>query len=149
MAESLVEQFLGPIAPRSLLAVGSTPWPALQAYCEQHHIDYCFQSMDQRLPLDGRFDLSVAYGFETLPKQFVVEQLGILRNMLSDQVWALVTEPTHWSLIDFVALGFSRDRLPAQADIASYSYNLETYNNRRSWNNPQFWANPERWQLRF
>lgn len=147
--QDLISTFLAPLAPKSILALGGTRWPALEDYCAEHGIEYSFHPADQRLPLNGRFDLSIAYGFENLPKQFVTEQLGVLRNLLSERVWALVLEPQQWSLMDFVALGFSRDELPDTAQLRSYSYNLETYNAQRSWNNPQFWANPHRWHIRF
>jgi len=40
-------------------------------------------------------------------------------------------------------LGFVLEINDSKNDLKCFSYNLKTYNNKRSWNNAEGWANPE------
>ena len=40
-------------------------------------------------------------------------------------------------------LGFVLEINDSNNDLKCFSYNLKTYNNKRSWNNAEGWANPE------
>jgi hypothetical protein len=40
-------------------------------------------------------------------------------------------------------MGLQKELSGKENSYRCYSYNLDTYNNKRSWNNPDGWANPE------
>lgn len=148
--DELIYDFLQPVQPKSVLAVGPSSWLALEHYCKAESIAY--HSWDIEAPLlkvTERYDLSVVYDFEGLDKMAVRSQLGVLKNLASSRVWAIAPETSAWTLTDFVELGFVRDKLPPEVAAASYSYNLATYNHQREWNSPRYWANPQRWYIRF
>lgn len=148
--DALLESFLGPLGPQSVLAVGPQPWQALKTYCRQHGIDCEHHNAHRPLPLVKRFDLGVIYNFDEVDKPLVRQHLGHLKNLLCSRIWALTAgQCRQWELKDFVGLGFVEDELAPQVAARSFSYNLETYNRQRNWNNPRFWANPHRWDIRF
>jgi hypothetical protein len=73
--------------------------------------------------------------------------LGQLRNFGTRQIAVLLREDRAWTLTDFIALDFRREAALKEGDrnFLLYTYNINTYNRKRTWNNPRFWANPERW----
>lgn len=142
--------YLGPIKLTRVLAAGPEPWSQLASVCEARQLALEFIALDDRLPTATRYDVAIVYGFDSLDKGAVTQLFGHLKNEICERIWAITSPHGSWQLKDFVALGFRKDLLPDPlATIASYSYNLESYNHRRDWNNPRFWANPQNWHLRF
>lgn len=96
------------------------------------------QPQDLALITDTLEHLSVAQGQRLL---------GQLRNFGTRQIAVLIPETSDWTLTDFIALGFRREAILHQDTrrLLLYTYNINTYNHKRTWNNPRFWANPERW----
>ncbi len=142
--------YLGPIQLTRVLAVGPEPWPQLARVCEARQLMLDFITLNGPLPTATRYDLAIVYDFDSLDKGAATRLFGHLKNEICEQIWAVTSPRGTWQMQDFVALGFRKDRLPHAFDaIASYSYNLESYNHRRDWNNPRFWANPQNWHLRF
>jgi Family of unknown function (DUF6231) len=68
--------------------------------------------------------------------------LGQVRNLLADQIW-VITQSPHWSLADFMAMGFQQDSTEVFAPAQVFTYSLHAYNHKRSWNNAKYWANPQ------
>lgn len=72
--------------------------------------------------------------------------LGQLRNLGNHRIAVLISNDGDWAFNDFIALGFVRQ---ASADDHKghtlYTYNIDSYNHKRTWNNPKYWANPEMW----
>ena len=42
-----------------------------------------------------------------------------------------------------IRLGLQLELEDLKSNLKCFSYNLKTYNNKRSWNNSEGWANPE------
>ena len=72
--------------------------------------------------------------------------LGQLRNLGNHQIAVLVSNHSDWAFNDFLALGFVRQGSTDDREGHTlYTYNIDTYNHKRTWNNPKYWANPEMW----
>ncbi len=76
--------------------------------------------------------------------------LAQLRNYGTRQIAVMVSDATKWTLNDFICLGFRKHASiePSSESDQAYelfTYNLDSYNHKRTWNNPRFWANPEMW----
>ncbi len=138
-------------APRSVLLIGRSAVPALDAYCAH-----------QRCPVTHRATLT-AHDVETLAPQDLILMadwlehcepsegrllLGALRNRLNPRILVAVDEQrAGWCFTDFLGLGFRREAHFAQAgqSLSLYGYDLASYNHKRAWNTPENWANPENW----
>lgn len=70
--------------------------------------------------------------------------VGTIKNLLSQKI-IIFTPFDDGRNIDssMTRLGFVLEINDAKNNIKCFSYNLKTYNNKRSWNNAEGWANPE------
>lgn len=133
--------------PESLVYCTEERIPALEALTEQGcrvaHISH-FDDL-ARLP---RFELGIVFDYlEQRPADEGVHLLGRLRNLKCEKIWVAVTTSASWNLNAMISLGFTRVKCYGGSDqqLCTYSYDIATYNHKRSWNNSRFWANPENW----
>ena len=70
--------------------------------------------------------------------------VGTVKNLLSQKI-IIFTPFDDGRNIDssMTRLGFVLEINDAKNNLKCFSYNLKTYNNKRSWNNAEGWANPE------
>jgi len=70
--------------------------------------------------------------------------VGTIKNLLSQKI-IIFTPFDDGRNIDSAMnrLGFVLEINDAKNNLKCFSYNLKTYNNKRSWNNAEGWANPE------
>ena len=70
--------------------------------------------------------------------------VGTIKNLLSQKI-IIFTPFDDDRNIDssMTRLGFVLEINDAKNNLKCFSYNLKTYNNKRSWNNAEGWANPE------
>ena len=70
--------------------------------------------------------------------------VGTIKNLLSQKI-IIFTPFDDGRNIDssMNRLGFVLEINDAKNNLKCFSYNLKTYNNKRSWNNAEGWANPE------
>jgi spore coat protein CotF len=70
--------------------------------------------------------------------------IGTIKNLLSQKI-VIFTDFKKDKNIDDVMLrlGFQNELRDSKNKLKCFSYNLKTYNNKRSWNNAEGWANPE------
>jgi len=70
--------------------------------------------------------------------------VGTIKNLLSQKI-IIFTPFDDGRNIDssMTRLGFVLEINDAKNNLKCFSYNLKTYNNKRSWNNAEGWANPE------
>ena len=70
--------------------------------------------------------------------------IGTIKNLLSQKI-VIFTDFKNDEDIDDVMhrLGFQTELRDSKNELKCFSYNLKTYNNKRSWNNAEGWANPE------
>lgn len=129
---------LNQIADAWIQANPECTWQKLNIY----NTHYSFSSkVDLVLISDTLENLSLSEG-KTL--------LGQIRNFGVLRIAVLIDDHSAWSFADFISLGFHRQRhFPSQDGqtraYTLYTYNLDTYNHKRTWNNSRFWANPEMW----
>ena len=70
--------------------------------------------------------------------------VGTIKNLLSQKI--IIFTPFDDSKNvegSMTRLGFVLEINDSKNDLKCFSYNLKTYNNKRSWNNAEGWANPE------
>ena len=72
------------------------------------------------------------------------ENIGIVKNLLSQKI-VVFTNFNNDKETDemMLKLGLQTELRDKNNKIKCFSYNLKTYNNKRSWNNSKGWANPE------
>ena len=70
--------------------------------------------------------------------------IGIIKNLLSQKI-LMFTDFKDDKEIDetMLRLGLQNELRDKTNKLKCFSYNLKTYNNKRSWNNSKGWANPE------
>ena len=70
--------------------------------------------------------------------------IGIIKNLLSQKI-LMFTDFKDDKEIDetMLRLGLQTELRDKTNKLKCFSYNLKTYNNKRSWNNSKGWANPE------
>ena len=70
--------------------------------------------------------------------------IGIIKNLLSQKI-LIFTDFKDDNEIDetMLRLGLQNELRDKTNKLKCFSYNLKTYNNKRSWNNSKGWANPE------
>lgn len=152
VAEEVLAQIVGDCRPKALLCCGHSAESVARLW-HGSHPDTQLVTLDKASPNDG-FPLTltpdlalVSDTLEQLSSKQGALLLGQLRNYGSRQIAVLVCDNAGWQLTDFTSLGFRRHaRLTtANGPCTLYSYNLDSYNHKRSWNNPDHWANPEMW----
>ncbi|QEY61824.1 hypothetical protein FXN65_07035 [Metapseudomonas lalkuanensis] len=137
-------------APQSLLLVGDSPLPALEAFASVHPECQVTQVPAGPLPAEQagrRFDLALlADCLEHLPKRDGLQLLGGIRNLNASRVAVLADlNACDWKDTDFFSLAmqaserFRRD----QQILTLFTYDLREYKQVPDWLNAKFWANPE------
>ncbi|WP_342244236.1 DUF6231 family protein [Pseudomonas sp. OTU5201] len=137
-------------APLSLLLVGNSPLPALEAFAAAHPDCQVIQIPAGPLPPEQagcRFDLALlADCLEHLPKRTGLQLLGGIRNLNASRVAVLADlNACGWQDTDFFSLAlqaserFRRD----QQTLTLFTYDLREYKQVPDWLNAKFWANPE------
>ena len=70
-------------------------------------------------------------------------EIGIIKNLLSQKIVIFSIPRDGVKESNMIKLGFQVELEDSKNKILCFSYNLNTYNNKRSWNNAEGWANPE------
>ena len=135
--------------PASLLHVGHSDLPAVEAFSDSHH---CQIDRTPSAPLPAeltnrRYDLAlVADCLEHLPKRDGLQLLGGIRNLNASRIAVLVDlNACDWQATDFFALAlqisarFERD----EQTLTLFTYDLLDYKQVPDWLNAKFWANPQ------
>tara|TARA_B100000902_G_scaffold93772_1_gene96840 strand:- start:7 stop:468 length:462 start_codon:yes stop_codon:yes gene_type:complete len=70
--------------------------------------------------------------------------IGIIKNLFSQKI-VVFSDFNEDKKIDemMLKLGLQTELRDKTNKLKCFSYNLKTYNNKRSWNNSKGWANPE------
>ena len=70
--------------------------------------------------------------------------IGIIKNLLSQKIVIFTNFNKDKGTNEMMLkLGFQTELLDKNNKLKCFSYNLKTYNSKRSWNNAKGWANPE------
>jgi hypothetical protein len=70
--------------------------------------------------------------------------VGTIKNLLSQKIIIFTPfDDSGNAENSMTRLGFVLEVNDVKNDLKCFSYNLKTYNNKRSWNNAEGWANPE------
>ena len=70
--------------------------------------------------------------------------IGTIKNLLSQKIVIFTNFKKDKNIDDvMLRLGFQTELRDSKNKLKCFSYNLKTYNNKRSWNNAEGWANPE------
>ncbi|NCX10879.1 MAG: hypothetical protein EBX21_04780 [Proteobacteria bacterium] len=70
-------------------------------------------------------------------------QIGTIKNLLSQKILIFSLPKDAIKESKMIKLGFQLEIEDSKNKLLCFSYNLKTYNNKRSWNNAEGWANPE------
>ena len=82
--------------------------------------------------------------FITLDDIDLVEsEIGIIKNLLSQKIMIFSIPKDGVKESNMVKLGFQVELEDSKNKLLCFSYNLKTYNKKRTWNNAEGWANPE------
>lgn len=138
--------------PKSLVLCGATAEESGRQWC-QHHGESTFTTLsadapNDAFPLPKTQDLALITGtLEQLDHDQGEVLLGQLRNYGTHQIAVLVANNSNWTFTDFIGLGFQRQAevIESGERLTLYTYNIDSYNHKRTWNNPDNWANPEMW----
>ncbi|SDW30967.1 DUF6231 family protein [Marinobacter mobilis] len=151
-ADEVLAQIIGSCNPNTVLSCGPTTeticrrWQDSKPEVQLTVLDSA--TPNAAVPLSVVPDLAlVSDTLERVSRDEGVLLLGQLRNYGSHQIAVLVSDSAGWMLTDFTSLGFRRHTQlqTANGPYTLYTYNLDSYNHKRSWNNPDHWANPEMW----
>lgn len=137
---------LATLEPESILECTASPWSEVETFCRSQDTPFSTLLPSQIPETTARADLAIVHDtLETTERVIGQQLLGYLRNSLARRIWVLVDPKADWELHDFISLGFRQDAslLPPDAQFRSYTYDIGSYNHRRSWNNSRFWANPQ------
>lgn len=144
----LIEQ----VNPRTLITIGLSVNRAGGTWQKAGKDDVChlpltLDQLSDPASFDQTVDLAlISDTLEQIPREAGEQLLGTLRNLGVRQIAVLVSDSAPWTFRDFIALGFRRQPSSrTEAEKTLYTYNLDTYNHKRTWNNPDYWANPEMW----
>ena len=70
--------------------------------------------------------------------------IGIIKNLFSQKIVVFSNFNEDKEIDDMMLkLGLQTELRDKTNKLKCFSYNLKTYNNKRSWNNSKGWANPE------
>ena len=83
--------------------------------------------------------------FIVLDDVFLSESdIGTIKNLLSQKIVIFTNFKKDKNIDDvMLRLGLQTELRDSKNKLKCFSYNLKTYNNKRSWNNAEGWANPE------
>lgn len=135
------------LQPASLLYCTPEPIPALDALATQER-QVTHVREQQQLEALPRMELGVVFDYlEQLGVNQGTQLLGMLRNLKCEKLWVAVNTASDWHFTTMIGLGFTRVNcyVSGGEEFCTYSYDIATYNHKRSWNNSKYWANPENW----
>lgn len=135
------------LQPASLLYCTPERIPALDALATQER-QVAHVRGEQELEALPRMELGVVFDcLEQLGVKQGTQLLGKLRNLKCEKLWVAVNTASNWHFTTMIGLGFTQVNCYVSGDeeFCTYSYDIATYNHKRSWNNSRFWANPENW----
>jgi hypothetical protein len=137
--------YLQHLQPSSLLECSESPWRDLESFCQHAGIHYYYIAPQDILSSSRMTDLVIVHDLSGTATPAQHQLLGYMRNCLTKHIWLLLPEDADWPLQALTALGFRKDEdsLPPPAGTHAYTYDIDSYNHKRSWNNARFWANPE------
>lgn len=144
--DSVIIDYIRQHQPESLLECTGSPWTELEQFCRAEGIRFLSVAPQQIADCSEPIDLAVVHDtLETLGATSGEQILGHLRNSLTKRIWLLMAQNAEWPLHSLVALGFKKDKVPllTESQLQSYTYDINSYNHKRTWNNSRFWANPE------
>ncbi|NVZ17448.1 MULTISPECIES: DUF6231 family protein [Pseudomonas] len=137
-------------APKRLLLLGASQFPALDAFKEAHPDTVVSFAEPGPLPTDlaaQRFDLALAVGcLEHLSKPAGLTLLGGIRNLNASRIAVLVDlAACHWKDTDFFSLALqASERFQRDGQVLTlFTYDLLDYKQVPDWLNARFWANPQ------
>jgi len=137
-------------APQRLLLVGSSEFPALQAFAQAHPECQVAVAAPGPLPADlaaQRFDLALVVDcLEHLDKPAGLRLLGGIRNLNASRIAVLADlRACGWQATDFYSLALqASERFQREDQVVSlFTYDLREYKQVPDWLNARFWANPE------
>lgn len=137
-------------APASLLLLGASEFPALQAFAAAHPLSVITHVAPGPLPAEvagRRFDLALAVDcLEHLPKRDGLRLLAGIRNLNAGRLAVLADRAAcGWSDTDFYSLALeASERFKRDEQVLSlYTYDVRAYKQVPDWLNARFWANPE------
>lgn len=151
-SERALAMIIDQCQPQAITAFGECGQTLAQRWCQQHEccelICLSAAEVKQGLSLPQVQDLAlVTDELEHLSQREGQTLLGQLRNYGTRHIAVLINDNTGWTLQNFISLGFRQQARFTEngAKQSLYTYNIDSYNHKRSWNNPRFWANPEMW----
>lgn len=137
-------------APKRLLLIGASDFPALQAFKLAHPDTVVAQIAPGPLPAElaaQRFDLALALDcLEHLPKRDGLNLLGGIRNLNASRIAVLADlSACGWQDTDFFSLALqASERFQRNEQVLTlFTYDLLDYKQVPDWLNSRFWANPE------
>ncbi|AZE47049.1 hypothetical protein C4K04_1359 [Pseudomonas chlororaphis] len=137
-------------APRQLLLIGASGFPALEAFRQAHPETVIAQTAPGPLPAElaaRRFDLALAVDcLEHLPKRDGLNLLGGIRNLNASRIAVLADlNACGWQETDFFSLALqASERFQRDEQVLTlFTYDLLEYKQVPDWLNSRFWANPE------
>ncbi|SEM35854.1 hypothetical protein SAMN04487857_101332 [Pseudomonas sp. ok272] len=137
-------------APKRLLLIGASDFPALQAFQQAHPDASVTQVPPGPLPAEvaaQRFDLALALDcLEHLPKRDGLNLLGGIRNLNASRIAVLADlQACAWLETDFFSLALqASERFQRNEQVLTlFTYDLLDYKQVPDWLNARFWANPE------
>ena len=138
-------------APQSLLLVGASELPAIEAFLAAHPQCTYAQAPAGALPTElaaQRFDLALFVGcLEHLDKREGQQLLAGVRNLNASKLAVLFDlNACDWQTTDLFALALqaSEHFQREQQTLTLFTYDLREYKQVPDWLNAKFWANPER-----
>ncbi len=137
---------------RSVLLCSHSPLDGLDGLCAELNCALTVALTDQAampsIP-QQRFDLAIVADYlEHHPQAQGEILVSRLRNLHSNHIAVFQQDsaPGKWPESAFYALALKHQHTFEHTDsnpLALYTYDIESYNHRRTWNNARFWANPE------
>ena len=137
-------------APASLLLLGASEFPALQAFAKAHPLSQITCVAPGPLPAHvaaQRYDLALAVDcLEHLPKREGLQLLAGIRNLNASRIAVLADlAACGWSNTDFYSLALQASERFARDEqvLTLYTYDVREYKQVPDWLNARFWANPQ------
>ncbi|OZG73890.1 hypothetical protein BTA51_08880 [Hahella sp. CCB-MM4] len=146
---NLLEDWLNAHRPSQILTIGASEPPSIQTYQQQSGCRLNHLSHHRDLGLDKKVPDTVIISdyLEKLSVEDGKALLTSLRNFLVPHVLVFIDHQLteEWDFNTLIGIGFRKVMaFDHQArSLCCYSYDIDTYNPRRTWNNADHWANPE------
>lgn len=137
-------------APKRLLLLGASQFPALEAFQQAHPGTVVAFAAPGPLPAElaaQRFDLALVVDcLEHLAKPVGLTLLGGIRNLNASRIAVLVDlAACDWQTTDFFSLALqASERFQRDEQVLTlFTYDLLDYKQVPDWLNARFWANPQ------